>query len=751
MVARRRDRAGLKKRKISTRISNLTEELAEIAKNREFHQRVTVSGDDELAVLESTVNVMFKMLDESQQSLRDREVLFRTLAEEASFAIIVHDENIIFVNSAAARLIGEEPEALEGRPVRDLFPSNFRDLFIEVTRRVLNEESIPGRYEIKLLDGSGQGRWHEAGSRRIDHRGEPAVLTTAFDIRNRKNLEHALLREKERAELTLESIGDGVITTDTRGRIDYMNAAAENLTGWQRGEALGRPVTEIVSLVDDSSRKSLGDPVKECLEERRRVHVGRRALLLSRSGDCEFSIELNASPISEDANTVIGVVLVMHDVTELRGLTRQMSYQASHDPLTGLLNRREFEVRLEEAVGVAHTGDSGHVLAYLDLDRFKVVNDTCGHMAGDNMLREVASLIKEKIRDTDNVARVGGDEFGLLLVGCPLEKARDIAENIVAAIRDYRFIWRDKIFNIGVSIGMVEIGVESGTVVDVLSAADSACYVAKQQGRSRVHIYSARDEVVARQRGEIHWLNRLQHAIKEDHFELYTQRIEAISNDSDNGPACEIFLRMRDEDGDISPNAFLRAAERYQLMPMIDRWVVRALFQALRNGDVSVPEGGCVSVNLSGQTLGDTQFLEYVVTSFDQTGVVPSQICFEVTETAIMTHLDLARRFVDVLQGMGCRFALDDFGSGLSSFANLKNLAMDFLKIDGSFIRSVHKDQVNHDMVAAMIKLARTLQIRVIAEQVEDRAVYDVMRRLGVDFVQGYAIERPRPLGTARN
>jgi EAL domain-containing protein (putative c-di-GMP-specific phosphodiesterase class I) len=359
----------------------------------------------------------------------------------------------------------------------------------------------------------------------------------------------------------------------------------------------------------------------------------------------------------------------------------------------------------------------------------------------------MASILKDQVRDSDAVARIGGDEFGMLLMGCPLDKSRQIADDICTAIRDYRFVWRDRIFSVGVSIGLVEIGRESGTVEDALGAADSACYVAKQQGRGRVHVYSARDEAVARQRGEIVWLQRLQTALKEDRFELYVQPIVSVSGKPGKGPACEILLRLKDSDDNAAtPLDFMQAAERYHLMPNVDRWVLQTAFSAAGAGALKLPPGRSFSVNISGQTLADPQFLEFVVDCLDRTGVQPAQVCFEIPEAAVATNLNHAARFIAVLHGMGCQFALDDFGSGLGSFANLKQLALDYLKIDGSFIRGLGTDDTSGTMVAAMIELARGLGIKVVAEQVETQDAFDRVKAMRVDFVQGYIVGRPQPL-----
>jgi diguanylate cyclase (GGDEF)-like protein len=441
-------------------------------------------------------------------------------------------------------------------------------------------------------------------------------------------------------------------------------------------------------------------------------------------------------------------VATLRDVSELRGLTRQMSYQATHDALTGLCNRHEFERHTKDAIEAAQANKSHHVLCYLDLDRFKQVNDTAGHLAGDGLLREVAALIKSAVRDSDVVGRLGGDEFGLILKGCPLEKATHIAEEVVHKISEFHFVWKDRIFMIGVSIGLVELSSETGTLEEILTAADSACYVAKRRG-NHVHVYTAQDEAAARQRGEIHWLQKLQIALKDQQFELMVQPIVAVAAELRNdGPALEVLLRMHDDhlpEG-IPPTEFLRAAERYRLMMEVDRWVVQTSFTALGRGNIRLPTGRSLAINLSGQTLGDPAFLEFVVDCLDRSGVAPRQVCFEVTEQAVMTNIEHARRFIGVLHGMGCRFALDDFGRGLSSFGNLKHLAIDYLKIDGSFIRNLATDTVNQAMVAAMVKLARTLNFKIIAEQVEDRASLDAARQMGVDFVQGFELARPQSL-----
>jgi diguanylate cyclase (GGDEF)-like protein/PAS domain S-box-containing protein len=736
------------KQRATRRMARLNHEMLEASRDASVGRRLSVPRDADAAQLAGTINRLFDALGERDEKIQERDRLFTDFARTLPEIVIVHDEKILLANESAASLIGLESQQLIGREVADLVKPAYRALFRNTMAKRLAGESVPQRLEIQLINGNQTGLWVEAQSSKIEFHGHPAILTVARDVSHRKSLEVSLSRSKRQAQYTLESIAEGVITTDNDGKVDYMNRAAETSTGTDRDDAVGHRIGELFTLVDDADRRPLGDPVERCLAMRRRVNMGRHAVMVTADGEHEHSVEITASPIRGPSNSVSGAVVVFHDVGEIRGLTRRMSYQATHDPLTGLINRREFERRLDEAMDDAHTEEAVHMLFYMDLDRFKAVNDSCGHLAGDNMLREVASLIKEQVRDSDFVGRLGGDEFGALLIGCPIDKARQLASDICNAIADYRFVWKDKIFNIGISIGLVEISHISGTLQDVMSAADSACYVAKQEGRGKVHVYSARDEAVARERGEIQWLRRLQTALHEDKFMLAVQPIIAMSGAADSGPAFEVLIRLPDGQGRPADTAeFLRPAERYQLMPQIDRWVVNAALTALSSGEIKIASGRSCALNLSGQTLGDESFLSFVVEALDRTGVSPASICFEVTEKAILSNVQHAQRFIEVLHGIGCEFSLDDFGSGMGSFSSLKHLPIDYLKIDGTYTQNLQADEVNQEMVMAMIKLARTMQFRIVAEEVEHQEDFDWLRSVGVDFVQGHFVEPPAPLG----
>jgi diguanylate cyclase (GGDEF)-like protein/PAS domain S-box-containing protein len=730
------------------RMSELTAEIRDVAEHSAFGKRIASrTGETEYNKLGETVNALFDALGEKEQQAHKGEQLFRDLADTMPEVVLVHGQKVLFANREAGDLLGIPPASLVGRAVTDIVRPAYR----AQTRKIIEEQLKGGRqairYELQLIDGEERARWAEATSTRMRYRGASVILTVARDITYRKSVEASLGRGRLQAQVTLESLSEGIITADAEGKIDYMNGAAEQLTGLGREQAMGKAFGEVVKLVQEDDHRDLGDPVSRSLLKRKRVSMGRRALLMPANGGSEISIDAAASPILGPNDDVIGAVIIMRDVGELRGLAREMTYQASHDALTGLVNRREFERQMNRTLDRVRSENAQHVLCYMDLDRFKVVNDTCGHAAGDSMLREVATILREHVRDSDVVARLGGDEFAMLLIGCPLDKARQIAEDVVSAIRAYRFVWQDKVFDIGISLGLIEISSKSGTLEDVLAAADSACYVAKQQGRGRVHIYSAADEAAARMRGEIHWLRKLQAAMREERFEIYTQSIISVTGRVPSGPAVEVFLRMNDPDeGLISPSEFIQAAERYQLVGELDRWVLRTALSAVASGAIRLPDQRSVAINISGQTMADESFLEYVIDCLDESQVDPTKLCFEVTESAILGDLEHARRFIGVLHGMGCSFSLDDFGSDVGSLASLQGLEIDFLKLDGVCTRDLTTDSVNQEVVAAVTRLSRAVGFKVVAEQVEDQLSFDELRTLGVNFIQGNYIEAAQSL-----
>ncbi|MBE9206252.1 EAL domain-containing protein [Nostoc sp. LEGE 06077] len=575
------------------------------------------------------------------------------------------------------------------------------------------------------------------------------------EIAERQTIEQALFQEKELALVTLQSIGDGVITTDATGLIKYINPVAELLTGWSLSEAMGMPLAEVFQIIHENTREAVENPVEQVLNSGVVVGLANHTVLITRNGR-ELSIEDSAAPILTREGQIVGVVLVFHDVTQSRNMARLLSWQARHDSLTGLVNRREFEQHLTQAVTSAGTGEEQHALCYLDLDQFKVINDTCGHVAGDELLCEIANLFQTHIRSYDTLARLGGDEFGIIFNNCSLEAAVFIANTLRENTQKFRFVWKqDKVFNLSISIGLVAINADTPNMNSALSAADAACYVAKNQGRNRVHIYQADDLELARQHGEMQWVGRITQALEDNRFRLYYQSIVPVTQPKSLTEHYEILLRLIDETGKlVSPMAFIPAAERYNLMQTIDRWVINTFFTHLRQyvdfQQLYCPlleySRGCLyTINLSGASINDDQFIDFVCDQFTLHQIPPGAICFEITETVAIKNLSKAAVFIRTLKDFGCCFALDDFGSGMSSFAYLKNLPVDYLKIDGSFVRHIVEEPIDLAMVDAINKIGQVMGIQTIAEFVENNDILKVIQTLGVNYAQGYGVARPAP------
>jgi diguanylate cyclase (GGDEF)-like protein/PAS domain S-box-containing protein len=557
------------------------------------------------------------------------------------------------------------------------------------------------------------------------------------------------LHESATVQKIFEHIQDGVITVDTKGRVEYLNPIAEQLSGWLNHEARGQLLKDVYHVVDEQSLEGADDLVMRCLRDRSSVHSqGSRVLL--RRGGWEFIVQDTATPVYDPAGEITGAVVVFSDVSELRGMERWMEYESSHDALTGLLNRPQFKECLQSAfVGVQENGES-HVLCFLDIDQFKLINDSFGHSAGDQLLKQISALLKECLGDDDSLARLGGNEFGVILKHQTMEAAKRATKSLCRVVRDFDYVWQDKPFEVGVSIGLVPVSSQWVDIAEIMRVADSACEVAKEMGRNRVYSYEPRDLALRQREVEMRWIQQIRLALKENRFQLYCQNIVPLRGDGEHDAHYEILLRMKTQDGKvIRPAEFIAAAERYHLMPAIDRWVVTHALEVLGKRLLRHESSGMFAINLSGQSLDDEEFLEFVVDKIYRSKVPPEMICFEITETVAATNLTVVQCFISVLRNMGCRFALDDFGRGISSFAYLKNLEVDYLKIDGMFVKDIVDDKIGCAMVESINHIGHIMGMQTIAEFVESQDVLEKLIGLGVDHVQGYQLGHPRPMLSA--
>ncbi len=696
---------------------------------------------DRSAVLASGVDVSEQR--EADFALRDSRERVR-LAQQAARYITWEwnlDTDELTIDDTVQEVFGISAAAA-GRSGGEFLARVHPDSQVEFRRALARVRDGDGRMEaeIRVVLPGGRVIWLAERGRRIPGRdGVARVVGVATDISERKRAEAELQHEKERAQITLASIGDGVIRTDAEGRIDYMNPVAERLVGCSLAEALGRPVDAVYRVVDETTARPLADPVALCLEQRRVVELSEHGRLGSRDGQ-EFTVEASAAPLLDREGDLTGAVLVFRDVTRLRGMEQEVSYLASHDALTGLLNRRELERRLERLLPAA--GSRG-ALVHLDLDELKVINDTCGHTAGDELLRGVAAVLAETAGKRGVVARLGGDEFAVLFPDLTPAEARLAAEELRAAVADHRFVWNGNPFDVRASVGLVHFAGTGEGLAPVMTAADAACWMAKEAGRDRVHEYQADDRAVARRHGEMQWVQRIHSAFEEDRFCLYRQSIRPLDG---KGPEMhEVLIRMRNRDGEvIPPGSFIPAAERYHLIPAIDRWVVRTAIGTLARR--APADGGRFTLNVSGQSLGDETFLDDVIAALEEHGLDPGRLCLEITETAAVAHLTRAHRFMAVLRALGCRFVLDDFGSGMASFAYLKNLPVDYLKISSQFVRGVESSDLQRALVTSIHQIGDLLQMGTIAEGVENAEALACLEEIGVHFAQGYHLHRPEPL-----
>ena len=607
---------------------------------------------------------------------------------------------------------------------------------------LLHDKSLSGKHlDLELLN-----LLADRVSRELEHhQSEKKRLENYYQ---HKEVEDTLRAEQERALITLQSIGDAVVSTDASGRIEYMNPIAADITGWTSAEAVGRPLREVVNIVHGDNREPIPDPIAACLMSGQIGSIPEQSTLINRQKR-EYAIEDSAAPIREHNNNIVGAVLVFRDVTEQRRLQLEVTYQAKHDALTGLLNRYEFERRLTRVIDSASKDQKEHVLMFMDLDRFKIVNDSCGHAIGDELLRQLTKLFNSKIRQHDSLARLGGDEFAVLLEHCSMTDASRIANQLRSATEKYRFNWQNKQFQVGVSIGLVPIDYLSLNTASILLSADQACYTAKDLGGNRVHIFQENDEEIAKRVGDMNSINNLQNALNEDRFLLYAQPIVPLNPEGQPRLRFEILLRMLSPQGDVLlPSSFVSAAERYHLATSVDRWVVKHAFSKLSEYREQLGKLEMCTINLSGQSIGDIEFRKFLLRQIDLINLPPEKLYFEITETAAMANVIHATELMEALRERGCCFCLDDFGTGLSSFGYLKNLPVDVVKIDGLFVRDMLVNSVDFALVRSINEVAQLLGKQTVAEHVENERLFQKLAEIGVDCAQGYGVGRPEPLSS---
>jgi diguanylate cyclase (GGDEF)-like protein/PAS domain S-box-containing protein len=614
--------------------------------------------------------------------------------------------------------------------------------------------AAPYDIELRLCSTDGIAHWCRVVASVIrDAAGRPLrMVGSVSDVTERRQQERALFAEKERAQVTLGSIADAVIRTEIDGTVSYLNHAAEQLLKRAAASACGQPLMQVLQGRYAHNHEPLADPVAPIIAQRGAAGEAGADITLVRPDGSEVAIDLSIALIHDHAGAAVGTVLVLHDISREREHAEQLLHQATHDELTGLYNRRAFQAQLQVQLRTTHPGAPQHALLYLDLDQFKVVNDTCGHQAGDELIRQISAILKAGLRPCDCFARLGGDEFGIFLAECSPREAAVVAEQIRQSVREFRFVWRDKFFSVGVSIGLLNFQAQQYSLAELMSLADMACYVAKEKGRNRVHQHLGEDAELSARQGEMKWVMRLREALEQHDFCLYAQPIVDLRGGEPSGRHIEVLLRLRTEpNAAILPAAFIPTAERYNLMPALERWVVSETFATLAKrrslgDDVAIE---ICAINLSGSSLGDPEFLDFVLAQQALHQVPLTTICFEITETAAVTNLPDALHFIETLRAHGCRFSLDDFGAGMSSFAYLKHLPVDFLKIDGALIKDIACDATDYAMVESINTIGHLMNKTTVAEFVESEETLLCLRAIGVDLAQGFVLAEPVPFSFA--
>jgi len=676
-----------------------------------------------------------------------------------------------------AQKMGEQPSDWFAR----IHPSD-RAQFQQALKAHLTQKHRQFHCEYRIKHSDGTYRWMlTRGASLWDKQGTAYRMAgSQIDITDRKALENSLHQEKELAQITLHSIGDAVITTDRQGLIEDFNPVAERLTGWQASDARHKPITEVCTLLEGNSRLPLSNPAMRAIEEGQAVMLSHQSTLISKTGE-ECAVSDSAAPIRSKEGEIIGTVLVLRDVSEQKSRTAQLAWQASHDPLTQLCNRAHFARLLDQAITDTQHARSQHVLCYLDLDHFKVINDTCGHTAGDQLLKQIADLWRARIRVSDSLARLGGDEFGLLLYNCNISKAKRIAQDFCDSIEAFQFNYDNKVFKVGVSIGVVMLSAEITGTEELMSLADQACYQAKEHGRNRIAVHRQKAQHFAKGPNPLQWQARLNHALTNNQFRLYQQSIASTGQLRVEHE--EVFLRLHNpESGQMMPPmGFIPTAERYHLMPQIDQWVVQRVLEhidsaiepsavATSTAETSTAKttdcssqtaqsinpsaqiadlSAIYSINLSAASVYDDGFLDFLQQQLAHRSDIAGHLCFEITETVAIANLQKTAQFTAALQQLGCQVAIDDFGTSLSALTYFKDLCVNYLKISGRFIKEAATDTVTYTMLCAIHQVAQAMKIKTIAKSVESDAILKTITAIGIGLVQGYEVGPLEPLVTS--
>lgn len=670
--------------------------------------------------------------------------MLHEFAPDAIITVNRHGKVILF-NRAAEVLFGYGREEIIGNDIEILIPRALQSIHRSHRLGYVHHpysRTMGSGIDIRGVRKDGSEVPVDIALGYIEIDGNVEVTAIIRDVSERQKMEKVLREAERRYQALYESNPTMYLTLGADRTILSINPFGAMELGYEMSELVGRRSDSIVSAQADIA--ILDEIFESCLKQPGVVYSGEVRLVPKGGG--AMWVRLTARGCDDDLGNPI-VYVVCQDITSERELSKRIEFQAAHDSLTGLVNRREFERRLSHVLNIARSDRTEHALCYLDLDQFKVINDTCGHLAGDELLRQIANLLTSSTRRRDTIGRLGGDEFAVLLEYCNVETATRIADNLRKAISKYRFTWQDKVFSVGASIGLVAITGQKQTVSDILSVVDSACYVAKEEGRNRIHVSHPDDAEIARWHGEMRWVSTINDALDHDRFELHFQRIISVRGSRQSGIHFELLLRMQDENGQsVPPSHFLPAAERFGLSVRLDRWVVNATIQWLSRFGHQLSDLELVCINLSGRTLGDEEFLRFVEDLLTRKKVAANRICFEITETAAIANLARAMRFINKLKEHGCQFALDDFGTGLSSFAYLRNLQVDYIKIAGPFVRDIATNPVDLAMVRSINDIAQVMGKKTIAEFVESLDVLEKLHDLGVNYAQGYHIGRPQPL-----